>query len=166
MLEKLMEMFKRVFSYNKIAYLAEPANAFEGLSNINTFANTNSNNIVNSTSSDVKQENIDNNEEDTYLKEIDFLSFIFDDDEDVEVLENEESENMDYLNDDEENEEVEVKSKKFVYDESKAIEMNKKIDYYKKNSDKIYTLSLEEIDEMNFYYEKRIEKLENKLSKK
>ena len=39
--------------------------------------------------------------------------------------------------------------------------MNKKIDYYKKNTDELYLLTLAEILEINFYYKKRLEKLEN-----
>ena len=49
----------------------------------------------------------------------------------------------------------------FEYDENKVQEMNKKIDYYKKNTDELYLLTLAEILEINFYYKKRLEKLEN-----
>lgn len=49
----------------------------------------------------------------------------------------------------------------FKYNEDKIQEMNKKIDYYKKNTDELYSLTLAEILEINFYYQKRLEKLKN-----
>lgn len=97
--------------------------------------------VVNFENNNLKIEEIKMSEE--KLDDVDLVSYVFDKDETKEK-------------------EVTAEEDEFEYDINKVEEMNKKIDYYKKNTDKLYLLELKEILELNFYYKKRVEKLENK----
>lgn len=137
MLEKIIIFLKRIFNYNSTKYL--PEISFAGLTG--GYEVEKNFHVVNFENNNLKIEEIKMSEE--KLDDVDLVSYVFDKDETKEK-------------------EVTAEEDDFEYDINKVEEMNKKIDYYKKNTDKLYLLELKEILELNFYYKKRVEKLENK----
>lgn len=140
MIEKIIMLLKRVFGINSTKLL--PQMSAEGVGNIkvSNFSIVNSSNHENT---ERKSKPVENPIEEYIGK--DLISYVFD--------------NKEELTDDS-NKEME-----FTYDIYKAEEMNKKIDYYKKHTDDLYSLPLEEILEMNYYYKIRVEKLEKKTNR-
>lgn len=162
MLKNVMKFLKKIFNYNATKCLPEARLQLEGNNSLilnNNFQNfynegKNINMASNTNLSDgdinYLESYAENNINENGLKNIDLVDEIF-----CETTEKSKNEIID--NSSEEN--------KFIYDINKLKEMDKKIDYYKKNTEELYKLSLDEISEMNFYYEKRVEKLEKKVNK-
>ena len=142
MLEKIIYFLKRIFNFNSVKSL--PAFDFAGNSgNLGTGKNINLVTVENNNSDNTNDNKIEKNEsiqenQEKDLSNVDLVSYALDQEESKEESENQ-----------------------FQYDINKVQEMNEKIDYYKKDTDKLYSLSLAEILEINFYYQKRIENLKN-----
>ena len=157
MFDKIINVIKKIFKINSELYL--PQTSFEGISNnygnvsplkIFKFENSDNSNFTNNPIiSDTADDIID-----PKFIGIDLLSYIQNGEKDKDLDDIEEKNTID--NDSEE---------KFEYDIKKAKQMNKLIDYYKKNLDELYNIPLNEIMEINFYYKKRIENLEKKVRK-
>lgn len=137
MLKKAMMLLKKVFGINNTKLLPQMSAEGVGSINVSNFS------LVSSNTPDI-HENKARPVKDTIEEYIgkDIISYVFDKDDEVA---------------DGSDEEIE-----FTYDIHKVDDMNKKIDYYKTHTDDLYSLPLNEILEMNFYYRIRVENLEKK----
>ena len=159
MFKKVIEYIKKLFKINSNLYLLEPSTIGLNNNSINTnlLAVQKFDNIFESDNSNIINENkiknynyennssVNNNSTDSNLFGINLLDYALKDETDNSLkIENNDNDI-------------------FHYDIYKVDKMNQLIDYYKKNLDKLFTLPLEEILEINFYYKKRIEILEKKV---
>ena len=140
MINKIILMLKKVFGINNNLIL--PQTSIEGVND--NISNFNSAVLITNSSNTNKETRKSNS-----LDDKDLISYVYDDKSNTSVDSSKQVDNL-------------AEETEFTYDEKKAIEMDKKIDYYKKNMDSLYNLSLREILELNFYYKIRIKKLEKK----
>ena len=140
MINKIILMLKKVFGINNNLIL--PQTSIEGVND--NIGNFNSAVLITNSSNTNKETKKSNS-----LDDKDLISYVYDDKSNTSVDSSKQVDNL-------------AEETEFTYDEKKAIEMDKKIDYYKKNMDNLYNLSLREILELNFYYKIRIKKLEKK----
>ena len=140
MINKIILMLKKVFGINNNLIL--PQTSIEGVND--NISNFNSAVLITNSSNTNKETKKSNS-----LDDKDLISYVYDDKSNTSVDSSKQVDNL-------------AEETEFTYDEKKAIEMDKKIDYYKKNMDSLYNLSLREILELNFYYKIRIKKLEKK----